>query len=79
MKKRLLLGILFVFLTYICFSCVPKEQLLKDEPYYKHGIRYRSECCAESGGFCGCDRHSGMMRCCDGTLSHCPCAETGYP
>ncbi len=37
----------------------------------------RRGCCSWHGGVCGCDESSGMIKCCDGTLSPtCTCA--GY-
>ena len=37
----------------------------------------RSGCCSHHGGVCGCDENSGMIQCCDGTLSpSCTC--NGY-
>jgi len=36
----------------------------------------RSGCCSYHDGVCGCDEASGMMRCCDGTLSpSCTCED----
>lgn len=37
----------------------------------------RRGCCSHHGGVCGCDQASGMIQCCDGTLSP-TCTCSGY-
>ena len=37
----------------------------------------RRGCCSHHGGVCGCDEASGMIKCCDGTLSP-TCTCSGY-
>ena len=55
--------ILMIVPAFIGLSYTYDHQVNSYDTLQKRG------CCSSHGGVCGCDRKSGKLRCCDGTLS----------
>lgn len=68
--KKLLLSLIFLVSIMIigCGTISPMSNKTINNPQETVEIA-RSGCCSWHGGVCGCDTITGMIICCDGTLS----------